>query len=183
MPELSVSTPLGWLTIREEAGAIVQLGWRLTARPQETHLLARARAWLEGYFSGNTKRFSLPLRPAGTAFEQRVWAALSGIPYGETRTYGEIAAATGTLAGSGGRSPRWGIGARAVGQAVGKNPIPIIIPCHRVLAARGIGGFSAPGGVATKRALLALEWRFVPPGDLFRVGGTEPDFTTSEARA
>jgi methylated-DNA-[protein]-cysteine S-methyltransferase len=162
---------------------IVQLGWRSAARQQETKLLAGARAWLEGYFAGSTKRFGLPLRPAGTAFEQRVWAALSDIPYGETRTYGEVAGAIGALAGSGGRTPRWGIGARAVGQAIGKNPIPIFIPCHRVLAAGGIGGFSAPGGVATKRALLALECRFVPPGDLFRAGGAEPDFTTSEARA
>jgi methylated-DNA-[protein]-cysteine S-methyltransferase len=173
MPELSVATPLGPLTLREEAGAITALGWRLSGEMRETRLLARARRCLERYFAGiDEEEFDLPLAPAGSGFERRVWAALRAIRYGETRTYGEIAAAIGA---------RFPLAARAVGRAVGRNPIPIVIPCHRVLAAGGIGGFSAPGGVATKRVLLTLEAGVRGPGELFRANG-KANFVTSEAR-
>ena len=84
------------------------------------------------------------LAPEGGAFETRVWRALAAIPYGVTRTYGALAK---ELRGE----------ARAVGQACGANPIPVIIPCHRVLSAAGSGGFSAPGGVDTKYRLLVHE--------------------------
>ena len=181
MPELSVPTPLGRLTLLEEGGAIIALGWapsrpRVGAedRPSQGRaILARARACLERYFAGERETFDFALGPRGSAFERRVWAALRTIPYGETRTYGEVAAMTGAAG--------WEA-ARAVGRAVGSNPIPIVIPCHRVLAANGIGGFSAPGGIATKRALLALEARVVGPGALFQAGG-KPAFITSGARA
>lgn len=141
------------MTVAEERGAITALFWGISGDQPATALLRRACRLLERYFDGQRVVFDLPLEPAGTAFERKVWMALSRIPWGETRTYGEIARHSGG-------SPR------AVGQAVGRNPIPIIIPCHRVVAARGLGGFSAPGGVATKRALLALEGR-VDADDLF----------------
>ena len=82
--------------------------------------------------------------PQGSPFETRVWAAMRQIPYGETRCYGDLADAVGSAA-------------RAVGRACGSNPIPIVIPCHRVLAKSGLGGYSGQGGLATKRRLLALE--------------------------
>ncbi len=126
---------------------------------------------LERYFAGEREEFDLPLAPAGTGFERRVWAALRTIAYGQTRTYGAI----GRLAGG---SPR------AVGQAAGRNPIPIIIPCHRVVAAGDLGGFSAPGGIAAKRALLALEGH-VFEEDLFGATGGDvgADLMKGEARA
>ncbi|MGH7122371.1 MAG: methylated-DNA--[protein]-cysteine S-methyltransferase [Acetobacteraceae bacterium] len=141
---LTLETPLGLMTLAEERGAITALFWGTSGEQQPTALLRRASRLLERYFAGQCVAFDLPLEPAGTPFERRVWKALRTIPWGETRTYGEIARQSGG-------SPR------AVGQAVGHNPIPIIIPCHRVVAARGLGGFSAPGGVDTKRALLKLE--------------------------
>lgn len=100
---------------------------------------------LAAYFSGNLTTFSIPLNLCGTPFQKRVWQALLEIPYGEVRTYGEIAKAVGC--GS----------ARAVGTAIGKNPVPIIVPCHRVVAAKSIGGYSAFGGNKTKEFLLNLE--------------------------
>lgn len=171
MPELSFPSPVGVLTLHEEAGAITSIGWEKCEQAEETPLLKRARALLERYFAGEREEFALPLRPAGSAFERRVWSALRQIPYGETRTYGEIARVAGG-------SPR------AVGRAAGKNPIPIIIPCHRVLAAGGLGGFSAPGGLATKRVLLGIEAGV--SDDLFGERGPRTGraaMTTSEARA
>ena len=100
---------------------------------------------LDGYFAGRRQRFDLPLAPAGTAFQRKVLEALQAIPYGETRSYKEVAAAIG--------KPR---AMRAVGAANARNPIPIIIPCHRVIGSDGsLTGFG--GGLPTKRALLALE--------------------------
>ena len=103
------------------------------------HALGRlARAWRE--------RFDLPLAPRGTAFQRRVWAALVAVPYGETATYGDIAAAIDQPTAT-----------RAVGAANARNPIPLIIPCHRVVGADGaLVGYSGGGGVPTKRYLLDL---------------------------
>jgi methylated-DNA-[protein]-cysteine S-methyltransferase len=144
MPQLSLHTPIGDLSIAEGDGAIVSIDWGWGSRQEETHLLRRARAQLHAYFDGELRAFDLPLAPAGTAYQQHVWQALCAIPYGETRSYIDIARIAG---GS----------ARSVGQANGRNPIPVIIPCHRVLAAGHIGGYSGGEGLATKRALLALE--------------------------
>ena len=110
----------------------------------ETSALAAARRWLDAYFAGEYPDVAdVPLAPSGTAFQRRVWDALLTIPYGETRTYGGLAA---TLRSS----------PRAVGSAVGKNPISVIIPCHRVLGADGsLTGYA--GGLDRKRALLELE--------------------------
>jgi len=100
---------------------------------------------LEAYFDGKLKTFDLPLHPAGTDFQRRVWFAMADIPYGETQTYGELAKTIGGVA-------------RAVGGACGKNPIPIILPCHRVMGGGGkLTGFSGGAGVESKIFLLKLE--------------------------
>jgi methylated-DNA-[protein]-cysteine S-methyltransferase len=101
---------------------------------------------LHAYFDGALTAFDLPLAPAGTPYRRRVWQALCDIPYGKTCSYATIAAAAG---GS----------ARSVGQANGCNPIPIIIPCHRVVATTHLGGYSGGDGLTTKRFLLSLEAR------------------------
>jgi len=144
VPHISLHTPTGDVTVFEEDGAIVSLDWGWVAEQTPTPLLQRARDQLYGYFDGELKSFDLPLRPAGTAYRRAVWEALRAIPYGETRTYLDIARQAG---GS----------ARSVGQANGHNPIPLIIPCHRVVAAGHLGGFSGGDGLETKRWLLALE--------------------------
>ncbi len=147
MPQLSLLTPLGDLTLSEDEGALVSLDWGRVPDQTPTSLLTAARAQLQDYFDGKRTAFDLPLAPPGTPFQQRVWQALTTIPHGETRTYGDLAR---TLAS----------GSRAIGQANGRNPIPIIIPCHRVVGASGaLGGYSGAGGPDTKRFLLALESR------------------------
>lgn len=128
----------------EDDGAIVSLDWGWVPEQTPSGLLERARAQLDAYFDGELTAFDLPLAPAGSAYQKRVWQALCGIPYGETRSYQQIAAAVG---GS----------ARSVGQANGRNPIPLIIPCHRVVARSHLGGYSGGDGLATKRWLLGLE--------------------------
>ncbi len=144
MPQLSFHTPLGGLTLSEEDGAIVSLDWGFGRDQTPTPLLLRGRDQLHAYFDGALDRFDLPLAPAGTAYRQRVWQALLAIPYGQTASYGALASHVG---GS----------ARAVGGANGANPIPIIIPCHRVVASIGLGGYSGGEGIETKSWLLALE--------------------------
>ena len=111
----------------------------------ETPLLKEAARQLKSYFAGELKEFSLPLEPSGTDFMKQVWAALCGIPYGKTATYGEIAEKVGR--------PK---AARAVGLANNRNPIPIFIPCHRVIGADGsLTGYA--GGLDMKKKLLDLE--------------------------
>jgi methylated-DNA-[protein]-cysteine S-methyltransferase len=150
MSHLSLLTPLGALTLFAEAGAIVALEWGEAPRaplPPEP-LLREAATQLQDYFDGLRRDFDLPLAPAGTPFRRTVWAALTRIPYGATWSYRDLAAAVGCRS------------ARAIGQANGANPIPILIPCHRVIAANGgLGGYSGGDGVATKRYLLDLETR------------------------
>lgn len=144
---VAMRSPVGMLTITERDGTIVALDWggRSTANAPPTPLLTAARAALERYFAGENEAFDLPLAPAGTPFQRRVFALMRKIPAGMTRSYGDLATALNS-------SPR------AVGNACGVNPIPIIIPCHRVLAAgRRLGGYSGRGGVETKRILLQLE--------------------------
>lgn len=117
-------------------------GWVEDAAP-----FALAIGQLRAYFTGELKHFDLPLAPAGTEFQRKVWSALQGIPYGETRSYGELAIEVGN-----------GKASRAVGAANGKNPIPVIIPCHRVVGSDGgLTGFG--GGIETKQRLLELEAR------------------------
>jgi methylated-DNA-[protein]-cysteine S-methyltransferase len=146
LPQLSLHTPVGDLTLSEEDGAIVSIDWGWGRDQTETPLLTRARAQLHEYFDADRLEFDLPLAPPGSAYRQRVWAALCRIPPAVTRTYAQIAR-------DAGGSPR------SVGGANAANPIPILIPCHRVVATTGIGGYSGSGGLDTKRYLLTLECR------------------------
>lgn len=139
-------TPLGDITIAQQGERLAGLsfGIKWNGEPGDTCLLSRARQQLEAYFAGELRRFTLPLDTGGTAFQQRVWQALIDIPYGETVTYSDIA----RLSGSPGA-------ARAAGSACGANPLPIIIPCHRVVAKNGPGGYAC--GLDIKKTLLELE--------------------------
>ncbi len=137
------------VTIQDGAVSEIRLQGRAT-RPPETPLERQVAEELTEYFAGRRSRFTFRVSPAGTPFERRCWDALQEIPYGETRTYGEIARAVGNPKGS-----------RAVGSANHKNPIPIIIPCHRVVnTGGGLGGYG--GGLELKRRLLALEQAHAP---------------------
>lgn len=146
-----VASDLVTLAVTVEDGAVTQI--RLhgrAARPPGTPFEQQVARELTEYFAGQRSRFSVLGSPEGTPFERRCWDALRQIPYGETRTYGEIARAVG--------NPK---GFRAVGSANHKNPIPIIIPCHRVVAAGGgLGGYG--GGLELKRRLLTLEQAHAP---------------------
>ena len=144
MPQLSLHSPVGDITVAEEDGALVSVDWGWVEKQAETPLLKRARDQLNEYFDGQRQSFDLPLAPAGTNYQRRVWAALSQIPFGTTKTYAEIAA-------NAGGSPR------SVGQANGRNPLPLLIPCHRVVATQGLGGYSGGEGIDTKIWLLARE--------------------------
>lgn len=150
MPACSLETPIGALTVQVEADAVVAVAWGAAAEGADDPLLVEAAAQLKAYFAGRLSDFDLPLRPAGRPFQCRAWRAMRGIPYGETVSYGELAA-------------RLDSSARAVGGACRDNPIPVIVPCHRVLAAGGrLGGYSGGAGLATKRALLSLEGALAP---------------------
>lgn len=144
VPQLSLHTPVGDITVFEEDDAIVSLDWGWVSDQVPSPVLNQAQEQLQAYFDGDLTEFTLPLAPAGTEYRRGVWQALCDIPYGETRSYQDIAVKAG---GS----------ARSVGQANGRNPIPLIIPCHRVVAATHIGGYSGGDGLPTKRWLLALE--------------------------
>ncbi len=149
MNYISLHSPVGDLTVHEESGAVVALEWgwvpdNVPDRPEPTALLKTAVEQLNEYFDGTRREFDLPLAPNGTAFQQSVWQAMCAIPAGRTRTYGDLARDLKSAA-------------QPVGTACGANPIPIIIPCHRVVAADGLGGYSGDGGVETKAQLLRLE--------------------------
>ena len=147
-------SPVGPLRIVEQAGAITAIEYapfRATGRPigerrDDDPLLRRAVEQLAAYFARDLKEFDLPLAPRGSEFQQQVWHQLQLIGYGETASYGEIALRLG----------RTNAASRAVGLANGQNPIPIVIPCHRVIGADGtLTGYA--GGVERKRTLLDLE--------------------------
>src|ERR1051325_7516885 len=145
MPSLSIPSPVGPLTIEEQDDKIVALSWKNgVPAGNGSPLLDEAARQLQAYFEGKLSHFDLPLALAGSPFENRVWSAMQKIAYGETGRYGDLAAAIGSAS-------------RAVGGACGHNPIPIVVPCHRVLAKTGMGGYSGAGGLDTKRALLRLE--------------------------
>jgi methylated-DNA-[protein]-cysteine S-methyltransferase len=149
MESLSISSPVGNLVLVEDCQAIVSIRWSDAAGGNGSPLLAEAARQLDAYFAGKLSHFDLPLRPAGSDFELQVWSAMQEIPYGETRCYGDLATAIHSAP-------------RAVGRACGKNPIPIVVPCHRVLGKAGLGGYSGSGGVETKRTLLSLEGALAP---------------------
>jgi methylated-DNA-[protein]-cysteine S-methyltransferase len=144
-------SPLGTVRLVEEDGRLTRVRWggpvesSAEDASESTPLLDRARSQLDEYFRGHRQIFDLPLAPHGTAFQQKVWDAMCQIPYGETWSYAALARKVDSVA-------------RAIGQACGANPIPIIIPCHRVLAESGaLTGFSADGGTDSKSFLLELE--------------------------
>jgi methylated-DNA-[protein]-cysteine S-methyltransferase len=133
------------LTLIAEGDAIVSLWFVAGDRPgAPTPLLREAKRQLEHYFKRRRRAFDVPTAPQGTPFQRRVWEALVRIPYGEVRTYGELAHAL--------RSAP-----RAIGQACGQNPIPILIPCHRVVGDHSLGGYSGGRGIETKQRLIELE--------------------------
>ncbi|MFQ5702664.1 MAG: methylated-DNA--[protein]-cysteine S-methyltransferase [Gemmatimonadales bacterium] len=132
------------VTVEGNAVTSIQLGGRARRTPASKFERHVARE-LREYLAGKRTDFTFPIRLEGSAFERKVWKALRRIPYGETWTYGEVAQAIG--------NPK---AARAVGSANGRNPVPLVVPCHRVVAAGGkLGGFG--GGLPLKRKLLALE--------------------------
>ncbi len=152
-----ISSPIGPIELRTQDGALVALTMlpkaaKPTPRldnepmsPDDRAVLDEAERQLVDYFAGRRRDFDLPLKPEGTAFRLRVWRALSEIPYGEVRTYGDLAIKLKTAP-------------RAVGGACGANPIGIVVPCHRVVGGKGaLVGFSAGDGCDTKKVLLALE--------------------------
>jgi len=141
---LSLQSPVGPLTIWAQDGAVIRLDWTFRTSVSDDPLLIEAACQLRAYFDHSLEDFDLPLAPNGSDFQKDVCKAMSAIRFGETRTYGDIARDL-------------GVPAQAVGQACGGNPIPVIIPCHRVLGASGLGGFSGAGGVEAKVALLKHE--------------------------
>lgn len=159
-----IDSPLGPLTVSASDAGLHALefpqdswflprdGWREADHP----LLSRARLQLDEYFAGRRRAFDLPLAPQGTPFQREVWFALADIPYGQTRTYAQLATRLGRPTAS-----------RAVGAANGRNPLGILLPCHRVVGANGaLTGFS--GGLEAKRFLLELEGALPKPAaDLF----------------
>ncbi|MGR3374420.1 methylated-DNA--[protein]-cysteine S-methyltransferase [Pseudooceanicola nanhaiensis] len=144
MNVMVVETPVGPLSLHEEDGAITRVSWRGAAPAGRSEVLEEAARQLAAYFAGTRRTFELPLAVQGSALQRAVCAEMAAIPFGETVTYGDIARTLGRPA-------------QAIGQACGGNPIPVIIPCHRVLGASGLGGFSGEGGVETKVALLRHE--------------------------
>lgn len=151
MTSVMIGTPLGAMRMTTNGCAILALEFDVLQVPQATlppsvrALAGELQRLLDAYFDRQRVTFDLPLAPAGTPFQRSVWDALRAIPYGETVSYGEIARRVGRPAA-----------VRAVGAANGSNPIPILIPCHRVIGANGtLTGYG--GGLDRKRKLLALE--------------------------
>ena len=150
-----LETPVGVLLLAADTSGLREIVFSKNGRPasprpdwqENTAALRETIRQLRAYFSGELEAFDLPLAPEGTAFQQRVWKQLCEIPYGETISYGELARRIGNAKAS-----------RAVGLANGSNPIPIIIPCHRVIGSNGkLTGYG--GGLPIKEKLLALEKR------------------------
>ena len=148
MTRAVVDTPIGRIGLVALGDALSGIEFHASARATRAPLdgiLAEAARQLAAYFTGALRRFDLPLAPRGTPFQLAVWQALQAIPYGETRSYAALARAIGRPAA-----------VRAVGAANGQNPLPLVIPCHRVIGSNGaLVGFG--GGLATKRWLLDLE--------------------------
>jgi len=152
---MEIDSPIGQLLLVGTELELTHIGFQDGPRPmtresewiEDATPFAAVRQELDAYFAGNLRDFTVPLAPEGTAFQSDVWRALCDIPYGETTSYGELAARIGNPKAS-----------RAVGAANGRNPIPIIVPCHRVIGSTGsMTGFG--GGIPIKEKLLALERR------------------------
>jgi len=145
MSQLSMHTPVIDLTITELEDTIIAVDWGWSPFQGSSPLLREAKRQLNLYFDGKLKEFDLPLNPMGTRHQEKVWQAMMDIPYGEVTTYGALAKSIGSAA-------------QPVGTACGRNPLPVLVPCHRVVGSGGsFGGYSGDGGLYTKRALLVLE--------------------------
>jgi methylated-DNA-[protein]-cysteine S-methyltransferase len=151
-------SPVGRLLLAAEDGGLRYIGFELGRHPvwvaedwrHEAAAFASAREQLSAYFAGELTQFDLPLAPQGSEFQLGVWEQLRRIPYGATISYGELAQRIGDPSAS-----------RAVGAANGRNPLPIVVPCHRVIGADGsLTGFG--GGIATKKFLLEHEQKYAP---------------------
>ena len=145
---LDVPTPIGVARLCADAKAIRSIQWadRVSHKSCANPILLKAGKQLREYFTGNRRKFKIPLAPEGTDFQKLIWKLCVRIPYGSTVTYGDLA-----------RRSKHSGAARAVGSVMAANPIPLIIPCHRVLGVSGLGGYSGNGGLDTKRFLLDLE--------------------------
>ena len=142
-------SPVGTLYLTADEGGLTGI-WMHPEKTEDFPVLTQAKVWLDSYFSGNPIEFTFPLNPHGTTFQKQVWEILLTIPYGETTTYGTLAREMAR------RTGRERMSAQAVGQAVGKNPISILIPCHRVVGAGGkLTGYA--GGLEKKEWLLRHE--------------------------
>lgn len=169
---IPMDTPIGPLRLVADDGGLREIHFeagRHSRAPaeswqaRETEVLREARAQLGAYFSGRLRAFDLPLAPRGSPFQLRVWRALLDVPYGTTCSYAEIARRLGSASAT-----------RAVGAANGRNPLPIVVPCHRVIGADGsLTGYG--GGLAIKRFLLRLEGA-LQEADLF-----DPPLPTPQA--
>jgi methylated-DNA-[protein]-cysteine S-methyltransferase len=146
---LTIDSPLGKLTLTSANGALAALGWNLAdTYTDKDPVLEGAARQLSQYFAGERTGFDLPMEPHGTLFQKRVWSAMLEIPCGKTATYGGLARQLESAP-------------RAIGGACGRNPLPIIIPCHRVVGGAGKGGYSGLGGLTTKDWLLNHEMAMV----------------------
>lgn len=145
---VDLPTPVGIARIEADENAVTSIDWvsRATEKSTDHPVLRKTIKQLMEYFNGGRKSFDIPLQPEGTQFQKLVWKLCAAIPYGSVATYGDLA-----------RRSRHSGAARAVGGAMAANPIPILIPCHRVLGCSGLGGYSGPGGLDMKRFLLDLE--------------------------
>ena len=146
---MEIAAPVGKIIVMADDEAVTHIELsakhRPAGKPKLNAVLTRAQKQLVEYFTGKRENFDLPLKPEGTAFQQKVWKALARIPFGQTRSYGQIAKAVKSPAAS-----------RAVGAACGRNPLPIVIPCHRVVGSTGsLTGFG--GGLSMKEWLLKHE--------------------------
>ena len=148
-----IDTPIVTLQLVCEKGALIEINWEnkhravAQATQEDGELLALAAAEITHFLKSEKRQFTVPIKPTGTAFQTSVWRELRNIPWGETRTYHDIACNLEKPSAS-----------RAVGAAIGRNPLPLIIPCHRVVGSNGLlTGFA--GGLAIKRQLLLIESR------------------------
>lgn len=142
---ICIETPFGPVSVAAQGDRLTCISFRHRNDRNITGLLREAARQLAAYFDGTLRAFDLPLAPAASPFQDRLRHAMCAIPFGETRSYADLARTLGSAP-------------RAVGQGCGRNPLPIVVPCHRVVAASGkLGGFSAGEGPATKQRLLAHE--------------------------
>jgi len=149
MKRLTIDSPLGKLTLTSAGGALTALDWNLAdTYSDKDPVLEEAARQLRQYFAGERTDFDLPMQPHGTQFQKRVWSAMQEIPCGKTATYGGLARQLESAP-------------RAIGGACGRNPLPIVIPCHRVVGGAGKGGYSGLGGLTTKDWLLNHEMAMV----------------------